>query len=173
MLVDGIYPPYSRFVSTIDTPILAWEKKYAKWQEACRKDIERAFGVLQNKFQWTQRPIMELKLDVISDQMKTCLILHNMCVCDRIMDGDLSAIYRADNQLDGEPEAPTAVPQPADLAEVQGSVGKPNAVRLAHLSPDERALIVQREAWKALVDKDEHIRLQRAIVKAKTGQDIE
>ena len=105
--------------------------------------------------------------------MKTCLILHNMCVCDRIMDGDLSAIYRADNQLDGEPEAAAAVPQPADLAEVQGSVAKPNAVGLAHLPPDERALIVRREAWKALVDRDEHIRLQRAIVKAKTGHDME
>ncbi len=51
-LVDGIYPPYSRFVKGIQVPVSALEKAFTAWQEAARKDdIERAFGVLQCRFQ--------------------------------------------------------------------------------------------------------------------------
>ena len=48
-LADGIYPRWSTFVKTISNPVPggknAW---FAKLQEACRKDVERAFGVLQS-----------------------------------------------------------------------------------------------------------------------------
>ena len=48
-LADGIYPRWSTFVKTISNPVPggknAW---FAKIQEACRKDVERAFGVLQS-----------------------------------------------------------------------------------------------------------------------------
>ena len=50
VLVDGIYPEISRFVKTYEEPLTADRKRYAKWQEASRKDVERAFGVLQQKF---------------------------------------------------------------------------------------------------------------------------
>ena len=46
-LVDGIYPQYSRFVEAVKQPILLEECKMTKFQEAARKDIERAFGVFQ------------------------------------------------------------------------------------------------------------------------------
>jgi Plant transposon protein len=41
--VDGIYPPYSRFVKGIKEPGTQTEKRYMKWQKATRKDIERLF----------------------------------------------------------------------------------------------------------------------------------
>ena len=46
-LVDGIYPPWATFVSIISN--LAGQKKshFAQRQEAARKDVERAFGVLR------------------------------------------------------------------------------------------------------------------------------
>jgi hypothetical protein len=44
VLVDGIYPPYSRFVKGIQLPLTDAEKRYTAWQEASRKDIESAFG---------------------------------------------------------------------------------------------------------------------------------
>ena len=51
ILTDGIYPPLSRFVKGISMPVLPGEKAFTAWQESARKDIERAFGVLQGKFQ--------------------------------------------------------------------------------------------------------------------------
>ena len=49
-LVDGIYPQWATFVKTI-TNYQGYKKKYfAKAQEAVRKDVERAFGVLQAQF---------------------------------------------------------------------------------------------------------------------------
>ena len=47
MLVDGIYPNYSRSVAGIKQPITETEAAYTAWQESVRKDIERAFGVLK------------------------------------------------------------------------------------------------------------------------------
>ncbi|GJX36696.1 zinc finger, CCHC-type containing protein [Tanacetum coccineum] len=46
-LADGIYPAWSTFVKTF--PVARDEKslKFKRVQEAARKDIERAFGVLQ------------------------------------------------------------------------------------------------------------------------------
>jgi Plant transposon protein len=41
-LVDGIYPEIARFAKTVDEPVGRGKKLYAVWQEACRKDVERA-----------------------------------------------------------------------------------------------------------------------------------
>ena len=48
-LADGIYPEWSTF-ETIKEPDGRAEAIFAKAQEAARKDIERAFGVLQARF---------------------------------------------------------------------------------------------------------------------------
>jgi hypothetical protein len=49
-LTDGIYPSYVTFVKTISEPQGNKKKYFAKAQEACRKDVEHAFGVLQSRF---------------------------------------------------------------------------------------------------------------------------
>ena len=49
-LADGIYPEWAVFVKSIRLPIPDKEKLYAQEQEGARKDIERAFGVLQRRF---------------------------------------------------------------------------------------------------------------------------
>ena len=92
-LVDGIYPQYSRFVKVIKVPITASEKAFTEWQEAARKDIERAFGVLQSRFQIVARPFHAHSLIKISNTVAACLIMHNMCVSDRMMDGNVHAMY--------------------------------------------------------------------------------
>ena len=56
-LVDGIYPRYSRFVKAIRQPILLHHRRFTSFQEAARKDIERAFGVYQSMWQCSARPI--------------------------------------------------------------------------------------------------------------------
>jgi hypothetical protein len=40
------YPKWATFVKTISSPILSKEMEFVKAQEGCRKDVERAFGVL-------------------------------------------------------------------------------------------------------------------------------
>lgn len=93
LLVDGIYPKYSRFVKGIKDPINQAEKSYTAWQEACRKDIERAFGNLQAKWKWIASPILLLDTKSITRRVSTCVILHNMCVSDRIMKNNPRAVY--------------------------------------------------------------------------------
>jgi hypothetical protein len=49
-LVDGIYPSRVTFVKTIHEPQGNKKKYFTNAQEACRKDVEHAFGVLQSHF---------------------------------------------------------------------------------------------------------------------------
>ena len=49
-LADGIYPKWSTIVQTIQEPRSPKNKYFATQQEACRKYVERAFGVLQSRF---------------------------------------------------------------------------------------------------------------------------
>ena len=45
-LADGIYPEWSTFVKSFSYPEDPKRVKFKQMQEATRKDIERAFGVL-------------------------------------------------------------------------------------------------------------------------------
>ena len=54
-LVDGIYPPWTIFARPIHDPANKMGRKYTEAQEALRKDIERAFGVLQGRFHILRR----------------------------------------------------------------------------------------------------------------------
>jgi hypothetical protein len=49
-LADEIYPNWSTFVKTIPRPLGAKRKYFASKQESARKDVERAFRVLQFHF---------------------------------------------------------------------------------------------------------------------------
>jgi hypothetical protein len=51
-------------------------------QEAVRKDVERAFGVLQARFTIVKTPTRLWKQKDIKRVMMTCIILHNMIVED-------------------------------------------------------------------------------------------
>ena len=83
-LVDGIYPELARFVKTLEQPMTATDKIYSVWQESSRKDIERAFGVLQRKFHYICRPVEGWYVDEIQKVVETCIILHNMMVVERV-----------------------------------------------------------------------------------------
>ena len=47
LLTDGIYPAWAYFVHSIHEPVGDMKEHFAKCQEDARKDVERAFGVLQ------------------------------------------------------------------------------------------------------------------------------
>ncbi|XP_062099775.1 uncharacterized protein LOC133805616 [Humulus lupulus] len=51
-------------------------------QEACRKDVERAFGVLQSRFAIVAEPARLWNKRVLHDIMTSCIIMHNMIIED-------------------------------------------------------------------------------------------
>ena len=51
-------------------------------QEACRKDVERAFGVLQSQFAIIKGPARFWAKRTLHDIMSACVIMHNMIVED-------------------------------------------------------------------------------------------
>ena len=57
-------------------------KLYAQRQEAARKDVERAFGVLQKRWAIIRHPARLWEREELADIMYACIILHNMIVED-------------------------------------------------------------------------------------------
>ena len=175
LLVDGIYPKYSRFVKGITEPIGRREKKFTQWQEAARKDIERAFGVLQQaKFQVLARPIHTMNLERIGKKVACCLILHNMCVSDRVMGGDVTACYNPSEQI-LECEPVDGIAQPTNLIEVQECTMDRGAGPLpgARNSPAAVVELVTRHGrWTDLKDPFEHAKLHYALMNQKENEDF-
>ncbi|XP_048633801.1 uncharacterized protein LOC125608057 isoform X1 [Brassica napus] len=81
-LTDGIYPKWATFIQSIRLPQSEKHSLFAKTQEAVRKDVERAFGVLQARFAVVKNPSKLWDKDKIANIMKACIILHNMIVED-------------------------------------------------------------------------------------------
>jgi hypothetical protein len=79
-LADGIYPKWPTLIQSIPHPRSEKDRNFAKAQEACRKDVERAFGVLQARFAMIAQPARTWSLDRLSLIMKACIIMHNMAV---------------------------------------------------------------------------------------------
>jgi hypothetical protein len=81
-LADGIYPSWATFVKTIPEPQGNKKKYFAKAQEACRKDVERAFGVLQSRFSIVRGSARLWDEESIENIMMACINMHNMIVED-------------------------------------------------------------------------------------------
>lgn len=81
-LTDGIYPRWAAFMPAYTHPNEAPMKTFTKWQESYRKDVERAFGVLQGRFAVIRSPAKYMELETIRHVMIACIILHNMIVED-------------------------------------------------------------------------------------------
>lgn len=83
-LADGIYPNWPIFVKTVSNPANAKEKLFANYQESARKDVERAFGIMTKVWLILKHPARLWHLNVLSDVIRACIILHNMRVERRI-----------------------------------------------------------------------------------------
>ncbi|KAI4995770.1 hypothetical protein ZWY2020_037818 [Hordeum vulgare] len=79
-LDDGIYPQWSTFVKTISDPQDEKRKKFAEMQESARKDVERAFGVLQSRWGIVQNPALSWDERKLCEVLTACVIMHNMIV---------------------------------------------------------------------------------------------
>ena len=81
-LADGIYPKWPTFVKTFNRPADEKQSLFAQKQESARKDVERAFGVLQARWNIIKAPARQWFMENMVDIMYTCIILHNMIVAD-------------------------------------------------------------------------------------------
>ncbi|XP_058180169.1 uncharacterized protein LOC131298710 [Rhododendron vialii] len=82
-LADGIYPKWATLVQTISQPQGRKKQHFARMQEACHKDVERAFGVLQARWAIVRGPARFWNEEDLGYIMKTCVILHNMIIEDQ------------------------------------------------------------------------------------------
>ncbi|XP_024014249.1 uncharacterized protein LOC112088195 [Eutrema salsugineum] len=74
-LTDGIYPNWATFIQSIHLPQSEKEKLFATRQESVRKDVERAFGVLQARFAIVKNPALIWDKEKISKIMRTCIMI--------------------------------------------------------------------------------------------------
>lgn len=73
---------WASFMKTISLPQIEKHKLFAECQEGARKDVERAFGVLQARFNIVRRPAKKWKRKSVGKIMLACVILHNIIVED-------------------------------------------------------------------------------------------
>ena len=173
MLVDGIYPLFSRFVKGYKEPIGELQTALTKWQESARKDIERAFGVLQAKFQCVARPIVLRNPKRIEAMVQATLVLHNMCVLERIMgncheryDPSRSLVRHKGADLNVQVPDDAEVPQDREDVQAKHSTRSRTAVTGFENADEEVVELLQsrRRRWVELHDKTEAARLHNAIM---------
>ena len=79
-LTDGIYLQWSTFVKTLPNPQREKRARFAKEQESCRKDVNRAFDVLQSRWDIVRHPARCWCVETLGEMMNACVIMHNMIV---------------------------------------------------------------------------------------------
>jgi hypothetical protein len=87
-LVDGIYPEWSIFINSVNGLETEMEKLFSKQQEGARKDVERVFSVLCDKFQILKRTFRGWDIGDINATVECCIILHNMVVEENVAKGE-------------------------------------------------------------------------------------
>ena len=93
-------------------------KQFASVQEGCRKDVEKAFGILPAKWHILAGVGRSWKVKYMKNIWTTCFILHNMTLRDQQMnDAKFLAEEEARNQVVGGLFllAPPPIPQKTTL----------------------------------------------------------
>lgn len=81
-LAGNIYPKYATLVRTIHAPMDPKKMYFAKKQEACKRDVEHAFELLQSRFAIVANPARIWSKSDLEDIMFACIIMHNMIIED-------------------------------------------------------------------------------------------
>ncbi|GJY36165.1 ALP1-like protein [Tanacetum coccineum] len=98
-LADGIYPQWSTFVKSFTVTRDEKNVVFKRRQESARKDVERAFGVLQGRWRIIAQPVRALTVNKLRRIMYTCIILHNMILKNqRYAISEASEIYICPHQ---------------------------------------------------------------------------
>ncbi|XP_073136949.1 uncharacterized protein [Henckelia pumila] len=81
-LFANLFIGWATIVQTIHNPQGPKNKYFATRQESCRKDVERAFGLLQSKWAIITGPARVWSKHILHDIMTMCIIMHNMIIED-------------------------------------------------------------------------------------------
>ncbi|GJY50669.1 ALP1-like protein isoform X1 [Tanacetum coccineum] len=84
-LADGIYARWETFVKSFTVANDAKHIYFKKRQESARKDVERAFGVLQGRWGIIAQSARQYHVNNIHRIMYSCIIMHNMILEDQQM----------------------------------------------------------------------------------------
>nr|GEV95299.1 hypothetical protein [Tanacetum cinerariifolium] len=84
-LADGIYPQRATFVKSFTVANDVKHAYFKKLQEGARKDVERAFSVLQGRWGIIQQPARSYHVNTLRRVMYSCIIIHNMILKDQKM----------------------------------------------------------------------------------------
>lgn len=89
MLDDGIYPQWSIFVLPNHASLNERDVHLTQRQEGVRKDVERFFGCLQERFKIMRQERHEWSDSQLILISQVCVILHNM-ILKMMLKGELS-----------------------------------------------------------------------------------
>jgi hypothetical protein len=175
-LVDGIYPELARFVKTLDQPLTVADTIYTVWQESSRKDIERAFGVLQRKFHYICRPVEGWFVDEIKKSVEACIMLHNMMVVERVERDEQEGVgwYEVQDSLTEEEEVNPTDQALEDHNRLEAEAYVRQRLRHSFYSGNQEVEVITRDnatelqhvanrRWDRLYDTDTHFDLRNAI----------
>ena len=168
-------------VKTIEEPFDCKILAFAKWQEATRKDIERAFGVLQRKFHVLVRKIEMWYIGDSACVVNTCITLHNMMVSHRIDNAQVKseALYVYDGRLENDANNAVAGLVEAEQQRVNRRMAEMELQRQlneidrgeCHLSYQRKAIIDSlrfqyvQQRWECLYNsEEEHHWLRNACI---------
>ncbi|XP_010513731.1 PREDICTED: uncharacterized protein LOC104789782 [Camelina sativa] len=105
---------------------------FATYQEAVRKDVERAFGVLQSRFAIVKNPDLVHDKETIGKIMRACIILHNMIVKDE-RDGyrqlDPTEFAQVETHRTSHVDSTFSTDRPSNVNNLMTILSKPKEVR--------------------------------------------
>ena len=153
--VDGMYMNFSRFMKWIKIPLTRSKTMFTMWQEATRKDIERAFGTLKIMWKFVSRPIEICNLNDIASRMLTALILHNIVVSDHIM-GDVNSRYNPAHRIDGLGDF--------EMANLQQTAPEVEVIVDNGIPQSGCDVVAVAGCWESLANEEEHSRLQSVLM---------
>lgn len=160
-LADGIYPEWKCFVRTISSPISDVEVYFAEAQEALRKDVERAFGVLQARFAIVARPALFWSIAKLTEVMRCCVILHNMIIEDDKNTGRVPSYsrFQCTHGRGGE-EAHTARFSPTSPSNHDERVGMCFMEKFSDLQDHQQHRALRQDLMQHLWDNQSRLRFR-------------
>lgn len=75
-------PKWATFIDGVTAPQTHKQRLFTQNQESARKDVERAFGVLQARFAIVRKSALAWSATMLWKIMMACIIIHNMIVED-------------------------------------------------------------------------------------------
>jgi hypothetical protein len=79
-LADGIYPRWQTFVKPVKYPTGKKKLMFHNAQASARKDVERAFEILQAQFAIVREPARFWDQNILWYIITACVIMHNMII---------------------------------------------------------------------------------------------